>query len=543
MTKLRFSATDTSVGLQEENSYYTGDEDNILTMYAEWRNEYAKGDFDNTRYQNFRANYIKLMTSNAVELTVARDMGCSDPVPLSLNEYGDFSPDEFNNLQNDPPSDLSYPESSNEYVYPQTAGYKAYDGANDQDRIRQIYEEWCFRNEKLYDESRLQTFATNLRVVENYYRETGKKAELNQYANLSPEEYQAIAASVGEEAITQSQQNPHLEYISTHRQTPLSTLHQYFDETEVERIQHVYLEWCGFNGKEYIESRLDTFATNLLALESYCAETGQNDILNVHADLTLEEYNSMVSSDTEAPPNDMNSYSSNTGTSDDAIYDQDESVIHSSTNNKGSSYLESLSVVSSTIVDQGIRAVYQDWCEYYEKPPSEDGLYYFTKNYIFLEKHHRETGEELTLNEIADLPAEEFRQEPESLGSEEGKSRLEREIIHAEEPRRSGEARLQEEAEEERRKVENDHEWIGQARRNEEKRKKSEELLRLEKERKLTEEEVRRQKEEERAKFEEAKKARRRCSALGTETGLCGCTSSLRKEKGRCCERGSPREC
>mgnify|MGYP001192736620 CR=1 FL=1 len=99
-TKIRFSPVDKSIGVQDENSYYAGDEENILKMYEEWRNEYSKGEFYNLRYQNFRSNYIKLMTANAAELTVARDMGYPDPVPLTLNEYGDLSPEEFSNMHN-----------------------------------------------------------------------------------------------------------------------------------------------------------------------------------------------------------------------------------------------------------------------------------------------------------------------------------------------------------------------------------------------------------------------------------------------------------
>ena len=471
-TALRFSTTGTTtsagvVQQDEKNSYYTGDEDNILRVYEEWRNEYGKGGFDDARYQNFRENYIKLMTANAVEVTVARDMGDPDPVPLSLNEYGDVSAAEFSNLRlNDPNvprpplQQPPYPEPSHDYgSYSQQtmptattssgSSSRAYNIADDdQDRIRQMYKEWCFANEKIYDESRLGIFATNLQVVENYYKETGKKAELNQHADLSPEEYQ--------------QQQQYLETMSTYRQTPPSTLHQYFDGTEVERIKQAYLEWCGFQGKECTESRLDIFATNLLALESYRAETGQNLVLNAYADLSPDEYNAMVASSgfgTQANPFS----SSNTVTSEYAMVNEDES--------------------------SGIRTMYQGWCAYYEKPPTEEGLYHFTKNYVELEKHHRETGEELTLNEYADLPSDEFPQEAGTVGSEEEKNRLEQQRIRAEEQKRLEAAKR-----------------IEQARKNEEVRKKAEELMLLEKERKRTKEEARRQKEEdERAKFEEAK--------------------------------------
>ena len=497
-----FSTTDVS---RIENSYYAGDEDTILTVYEAWRQEYAKGDFDNLRYQNFRENYIKLMTANAAELTVARDMGDPDPIPLTLNEFGDLSPDEYSNQQNGHSANNGYrnpqnngfqdPQSNNGYQNPQSTN------VDEQNRIRRIYQEWCVVNQKVYDEARLPTFTTNLQVVENFYKETGNKAELNEYADLSPEEYQAM----------QMGQNPHLENMSTHRQTPTSTLHQYFDEPEVDRIKQAYRDWCGFHQKEYNESRLDIFATNLLAIESFRAETGKNAALNEYADVAPEEYNAILSTgNTQA-----NGYA---GASDYAMDNHKESSTNS---NKGSSYLDSLSAGQPNIIDQGIRAVYQDWCVYYEKLPSEEGLFHFTQNYQAIEKHYRETGEELTMDKYADLSPENVVQE---------KTRIKEEMLLAEEELRLEEARLEEARSQEERLAEEtrlaekteeqrleavrleenilqneESKRLEMARRNEEERKKVEELLRLEDARKQQELEAQRQKqEEERAKFEEA---------------------------------------
>jgi hypothetical protein len=449
------------------------------------------------------------MTANAAELTVARDMGYPDPVPLSLNEYGDLSPGEFNNRHNGrtaPSPPLESPV--HDYANSQTAGQNINNSADDQDRVRQIYKEWCVANEKLYDESRLEVFTNNLRVVEKYYRETGKKAELNEYADLSPEEYQAVAMSAGEAGTAPSQ--PPLESMSTSRHTPPSVLYQYSDETEVVRIQQAYLEWCGFHGREYMDARLDIFATNLLAIESYRAQTGKNAVLNAYADLLPEEYNTMVSNGTAAAP--LSDANPNTGTSGFAIYEQEQEQFDTNW-------------ISSEMIEEGIRSIYQDWCAYYEKMPSEKGLYFFWKNYVALEKDYRETGVEFTMNEFADsgfsqdqdtqtLEQEtQASKEQETRALEEEKIRLERLRSLAREQRRSEEARLQKEAEEKQRREESasleteESERIEMARRNEEGRQKAEELMRIEAERKHTEEEARRRKEEdERSKFEEARK-------------------------------------
>ncbi len=443
------------------------------------------------------------MTANAAELTVARDMGDPDPIPLTLNEFGDLSSDEYSNLQNGQSSNIGYQNPNNGYQNPQSNnGYKdpQSNNASEQDRIRRIYQEWCVINQKVYDEARLPIFTINLQVVENFYKETGKKAELNEYADLSPEEYQAM----------QMGQNPHLEDMSTHRQTPTSTLHQYFDEPEVERIKQAYRDWCGSYQKEYNELRLDIFATNLLAIESFRAETGKNAILNEYADVAPEEYNAILSTGSQQ----ANGYA---GASDYAMDSQPAN------NNKGSSYLDSLSAGQPNIIDQGIRAVYQDWCVYYEKLPSEEGLFYFTQNYQAIEKHYRETGEELTMDQYAGLSPESVAQEKARIEEEmiraEGELRLQEarlEEARSQEDRLAEETRLKEKTEEQRleavRLEENRLQSEGSkrlemARRNEEERKKAEEILRLEEERKQQELEAQRQKqEEERAKFEEATK-------------------------------------
>ena len=491
-TKLRFSTMDKSTGVQDGSGYYAGDEESILKMYEEWRIEYSKGEFNNLRYQNFRSNYIKLMTANAAELTVARDMGYPDPVPLTLNEYGDLSPEEFSNMHNSqhsprPPSEVPYQESNNGYSQPA-------ESVNEQDRIRQIYQEWCFSNGKTYDESRLPIFTTNLQVVEDYYRQTGRKAELNQFADLSPEEYQAMAAG--------GAVNETLDNISTERQTPPSTLHQYFDEPEVERIRKEYQQWCGFNGKQYDESRLEIFARNLLAIESFRAETGQNAFLNEYADMSRDEYGATMVGDTQA-----NDYSSNIGTAQYAMANESDPSLQ----NQDSYFAESLSSVPPAIADQGIRAVYQDWCEYYQKPASDKGLYHFTQRYLQVERHFIRTGEELTMDEYADMPLEEISPE---LGT------VDSTIV--EEERIKEEARIKEE----------ENERIERARQNEQERAKAEELIRVETERKLKEEEARRQKqEEERAKFEEATKRVEEAQRLEQKQAAAAAQAALEARK------------
>jgi hypothetical protein len=67
----------------------------VRFAYDEWRLIYDKGDYDAERFKNFKANHKTLTMSNLK----AREKSAKDgrPVPqwMSLNEYGDYSLDEY----------------------------------------------------------------------------------------------------------------------------------------------------------------------------------------------------------------------------------------------------------------------------------------------------------------------------------------------------------------------------------------------------------------------------------------------------------------
>ena len=67
----------------------------VRFAYDEWRLIYGKGDFDRKRFENFKLNHKTLTISNLK----AREKAVKDgrPIPqwMSLNEYGDYSLDEY----------------------------------------------------------------------------------------------------------------------------------------------------------------------------------------------------------------------------------------------------------------------------------------------------------------------------------------------------------------------------------------------------------------------------------------------------------------
>lgn len=63
--------------------------------YDEWRAKYDKGNFDNSRYPIFKANYEAITVANVVSKAQARQEGSEAPSLLTLNEFGDFTEEEY----------------------------------------------------------------------------------------------------------------------------------------------------------------------------------------------------------------------------------------------------------------------------------------------------------------------------------------------------------------------------------------------------------------------------------------------------------------
>jgi hypothetical protein len=67
--------------------------------YDEWRQQFNKGAFDEKRFVSFKANYEAVTVANVVAKKEARESGSDEPLALmTLNEYGDFTEEEFSQL-------------------------------------------------------------------------------------------------------------------------------------------------------------------------------------------------------------------------------------------------------------------------------------------------------------------------------------------------------------------------------------------------------------------------------------------------------------
>jgi len=66
--------------------------------YDEWRAKFNKGDFDAKRYEHFKANYEQITVANVSAKKKARDEGTEATALMTLNEYGDFSEEEYRQM-------------------------------------------------------------------------------------------------------------------------------------------------------------------------------------------------------------------------------------------------------------------------------------------------------------------------------------------------------------------------------------------------------------------------------------------------------------
>ena len=78
-----------------------------------------------------------------------------------------------------------------------------------EDRIREVYREWCQYYGRPYDEKYLKTFASNFIAVEHYHRQTKQSLVLNEFADMTERDYQQYLAM--DSNVDSMQQPPNIE--------------------------------------------------------------------------------------------------------------------------------------------------------------------------------------------------------------------------------------------------------------------------------------------------------------------------------------------
>lgn len=188
-------------------------QDRIRDAYQDWCNNHNKV-FEEARLPTFQKNYLEMERYSQETGTPLRQ----------LNQYADLSPDEFKAVRTPPSRKSDKPdwmeesiedkiESKDEFlnfgprwgkdpprgaeallnkdaIDPVTGAKRDFQGER---RLRLAYQEWCNKNGKRFDETRLPIFTSNLVAMEQYcLMQNIPVKPLNEYADLSPTEYQAV---------------------------------------------------------------------------------------------------------------------------------------------------------------------------------------------------------------------------------------------------------------------------------------------------------------------------------------------------------------
>jgi len=300
----------------------------------------------------------------------------------------------------------------------------------------------------VHDETRLPTFRENFLHVEAYHKKTGVALKMNEYADLTPDEYQIAIGEdkekkvradiereeVQEQADTIRELDQDLEaYVASLRESnsPKDENTAFYETSTIPRdetkskaaiIHAAYSDWCKYYEKEFDRQRLKAFTHNYLQVERYHEQTGISLQLNEYSDLLTEEYNALMAQ--------MAQEAVDRARQEQATSEQHTRVV-AEAECKEQRPMSSVQSDNTKSEEERARDIYTQWCEYYEKPFDESRFPVFATNLKQLTNYHDNTGQALEMNEYSDLSEEEYLQlrQEEELANQEHELKIQEETI------------------------------------------------------------------------------------------------------------------
>lgn len=171
--------------------------------FEQWKEKFGKADdyFDADRFEIFKANYEAITVANIVakkqvrEVSIANGEGAAviTNCRMVLNEYADLTFEEYEALQ------IKKQGSNSNDTF--SIGKENIAEPDDQSlagdfRIQVAYREWINEFNKTSNVTRYANFAKNFLMGEKYCNETGTPMKLNEFADLTEQEYISITKSV-----------------------------------------------------------------------------------------------------------------------------------------------------------------------------------------------------------------------------------------------------------------------------------------------------------------------------------------------------------
>lgn len=171
--------------------------------FEQWKEKFGKINdyFDSDRFEIFKANYEAITIANIIakrqvrEVSIANGEGAAviTNCRMVLNEYADLTFEEYEALQREKQgfnsSDVLSTGSKNT-LEPDNQSV-----AGDF-RIQVAYRAWTTEFNKTSNVTRYATFAKNFLMGEKYCNETGTPMKLNEFADLTEQEYITLTKSV-----------------------------------------------------------------------------------------------------------------------------------------------------------------------------------------------------------------------------------------------------------------------------------------------------------------------------------------------------------
>lgn len=142
-----------------------------------------------------------------------------------------------------------------------------------EDLVRSEYETWCQDFGKTANESRYPIFKRNYLMQLQYNQQTGVYCGLNEYGDMTPEEFEQLTAQPAHAPVPATAVTP--------------------DQVDA-KIRSEYQNWGTEYGKDLSEERYTIFKQNFLDNMKYYEQTGNYYVLNEYADMTPEEFGSMT---------------------------------------------------------------------------------------------------------------------------------------------------------------------------------------------------------------------------------------------------------
>jgi len=414
--------------------------------YNQWREQYQKGDFDDDRYDAFKANYEVLTVANVIAAKEARESGESRE-RLEFNEFADFTTEEYMVLSEGTTEALEETKEAPEEA-PLSVMGNIMESSNAQNEAANAIEEataaMAEDEQKLAEMLGLESVEdleaaidgmdgiaedggeldpantsedTDVRSMESLEetKEAPEEAPLSVMGNIMESSAaQNEAANAIEEATAAMAEDEQklAEKLGLESVEDLEAAIDGMDgiaedggeldpanTSEDTDVRSAYINWCKEFGQETDESRYPTFMFNYLAMENLANESGKAMELNIYADFSEEEFIAVRSKDSSVVDTDAEKVAESNSKIDVAT--EADVEVASNVNTE-------VNAEEKEEAEVDVRSAYIDWCKEFGKEIDESRYPAFSSNYLALDQYAKESGKKMQLNMYADYTEEEF---------------------------------------------------------------------------------------------------------------------------------------